>query len=247
MIGSGSHRLLRTARHYGKDPPNQTGKDLMQSPRSPTLSLRARGPLAVFTQPALKVERITYPVMTPSAARGVLEAVLWKPAIRWRIERIRVLAPIVFTAFRRNEVNSRAASPPLATVRDGGPAPLFFADEDRAQRNTVALRDVDYVIDAHLVITERAGKEDNVTKFVEIFRRRLEKGQHFHQPYLGCREFVADVMPADDSPPPIPDSRSLGRMLWDINYSQQGNRPVFFEARLQDGILHVPTEVQIDS
>jgi len=178
--------------------------------------------------------------MTPSAARGVLEAVLWKPAIRWRIERIRVLAPIAFTAFRRNEVNSRASAPPLATIRDGGPAPLFFADDDRAQRNTVALRDVDYVIDAHFVLTERAGAEDNVPKFVDMFRRRLEKGQHFHQPYLGCREFAADVLPADDAPDPIPESRELGRMLWDIEYTPQGNRPVFFEATLQDGVLHVP-------
>lgn len=212
----------------------------MKKSRSPTLSLRARGPLAVFTQPALKVERISYPVMTPSAARGVLEAVLWKPAIRWRVERIRVLAPIEFTSFRRNEVNSRASIPALATIRDGGPAPLFFADEDRAQRNTVALRDVDYVIDAHLVMTERAGNEDNLPKFVDMFRRRLEKGQHFHQPYLGCREFAADVLPADDAPAPIQDTRELGRMLWDIHYEPGGNRPIFFDAALKDGVLEIP-------
>ena len=112
----------------------------MVESRSPTLSLRARGPLACFTRPELKVERVSYPVMTPSAARGLIEAVLWKPAISWRIERIRVLKEINFTAFRRNEVNSRAISPSAATVKNGGAAPLYFADEDRAQRNTVALR-----------------------------------------------------------------------------------------------------------
>jgi CRISPR-associated protein Cas5d len=180
--------------------------------------------------------------MTPSAARGLVEAVLWKPAIRWRIERIRVLAPIRFTAFRRNEVNSRALTPNLATVRDGGPAPLFFADEDRAQRNTVALSKVDYVVEAHFSLTDRAGAEDSIPKFVDMFRRRVERGQHFHQPYLGCREFIADVTPADGAPEPIPESRDLGRMLWDIEYGPKGNRPVFFEASLKEGVMHVPLE-----
>jgi CRISPR-associated protein Cas5d len=211
-------------------------------PRSPTLSLRARGPLAVFTQPALKVERITYPVMTPSAARGLLDAVLWKPAIRWRVERIRVLNPIRFTAFRRNEVNSKAVAPSAAVTRGGGAAPVLFADEDRAQRNTVALSNVDYVIEAHFTLTDRAGPEDNVPKFVDMFGRRVERGQHFHQPYLGCREFAAEVMPADGAPDPIPETRELGRMLWDIEYGADGNRPVFFEARLEEGILHVPAD-----
>lgn len=213
----------------------------MPPPHSPSLSLRARGPLAVFTHPALKVERVSTPVMTPSAARGLLEAVLWKPAIRWHIERIRVLSPINFVSFRRNEVNSRASTPALATVRDGGPVPVFFADEDRAQRNTVALRDVDYVIEAHFSLTGRAGPDDNLTKFVDMFRRRVAKGQHFHQPYLGCREFVADVLPVDDAPPPIPESRDLGRMLWDVEYDLPGgNRPIFFEARLENGVMEVP-------
>lgn len=213
----------------------------MPPPRSQTLSLRARGPLAVFTHPALKVERVSTPVMTPSAARGLLEAVLWKPAIRWHIERIKVLSPIRFTSFRRNEVNSRALTPSLATVRDGGPVPVFFADDDRAQRNTVALRDVDYVVEAHFTLTGRAGPEDNVSKFVDMFRRRVAKGQHFHQPYLGCREFVADVLPADDAPPPIPETRDLGWMLWDVEYDRpDGNRPVFFEAWLENGVLEVP-------
>lgn len=212
----------------------------MGNERSPTLSVRVRGPLAIFTNPALKVERVTYPVMTPSAARGLIEAVLWKPAIRWEVQRIHVLQPIRFITFRRNEVNSRAVSPSVALVRDGGSAPYQLADEDRAQRNTIALRDVDYIIDADFELTERAGPGDNISKFVEMFRRRVEKGQHFHQPYLGCRECVADVLPVEGAPEPISETRDLGRMLHDIEFQNAGNRAVFFEAELRDGVLHIP-------
>lgn len=219
----------------------------MEQPRSPTLCLRAFGPLACFTRPELKVERVSYPVPTPSAARGLLEAVLWKPAIAWHIERIKVLAPIRFTAFRRNEVNTKASAPTRATVLDGGPAPLFFADEDRAQRNTVALRDVDYVVEAHFTMTGRAGEADNVNKFVDMFRRRVEKGQHFHQPYFGCREFAANIVPADPAPEPIDDNRELGLMLWDIQYTPKGNVPVFWPARLDHGVLTVPAAGDIGS
>lgn len=212
----------------------------MAASRSPTLRLRARGPLACFTRPELKVERVSYPVMTPSAARGLLEAIVWKPAISWRIERIQVLAPIRFVAFRRNEVSTRASPPSAAVVRDGGTVPSYFGDEDRAQRNTLALRDVDYAIEAHITLTERAGPADNLTKFVDIFERRVEKGQCFHQPYLGCRELAAEIHPATDLPAPIDDSRDLGRILWDIEYCAGRNRPLFFAARLDCGVLEVP-------
>jgi CRISPR-associated protein Cas5d len=183
--------------------------------------------------------------MTPSAARGLLEAVLWKPAIRWRIERIHVLREIRFIAFRRNEVSSRAVAPSASLVRAGGTVSHYFADDDRAQRNTLALRNVDYLIEAHFELTSRAGPEENATKFGEIFQRRLAKGQQFHQPYFGCRELAAEVLPADDSPPPIEDSRDLGLMLWDIDYSPGQRRPLFFAARLDSGILHVPAEPEV--
>ena len=212
----------------------------MLQPRSPLLRLRARGALACFTRPELKVERVSYPVITPSAARGLFEAVLWKPAMRWRIERIRVLSEIRFTSFRRNEVNSRASTPAMAAVSGGGPVPLYFADEDRAQRNTVALRDVDYVMEARVFLTQRADPDDTVTKYVEMFERRIRKGQHFHQPYLGCREFPADLMPGDEAPPPIADSREIGLMLWDIHFQAGNNRPLFFKAQLVSGVLEVP-------
>jgi len=212
----------------------------MERTRSPAVRVRAFGPLACFTRPELKVERVSYPVMTPSAARGILEAILWKPAVRWHIERIEVLAPIRFVAFRRNEVNSKAVAPARAVIDCGGPAPVLFADQDRAQRNTVALRDVDYVIQAHFTLTERAGVGDDVTKFLAMFNRRVAKGQHYHQPYFGCREFVAHVIPAADTPPPVPITQDIGIMLWDIEYAPEHNRPVFFQARLEGGVLPVP-------
>ena len=213
----------------------------MPTPRGPTVRVCARGSLACFTRPELKVERVSYPVMTPSAARGVLEAVLWKPAIRWQVERIQVLNEIRFTAFRRNEVNNKAVAPKAEIIENGGAAPLFFADEDRSQRNTVALRDVAYVIEAHFVLTPKAGPEDNLNKFAEMFQRRLEKGQHFHQPYLGCREFPADVSPANGATP-IADTRDLGLMLWDIVHEPKGKRAVFFHAKLANGIMEAPPD-----
>jgi len=207
----------------------------MQEICSRTLRLRAKGPLACFTRPELKVERVSYPVITPSAARGLLEAVLWKPAIAWRVERIHVLKEINFTAFRRNEVNSR-----VPTFKSTPPGD-YFADEDRAQRNTVALSDVDYLIEAHFIMTPKAGPDDNVRKFEEMFERRLANGQHFHQPYFGCREFVAAVEHPTGDEQPIPDTRDLGWMLWDIEFGgPKGNTPRFFPARLESGILHVP-------
>ncbi len=212
----------------------------MSNQHLPPFCLRASGPLACFTRPELKAERVSYQVITPSAARGVLEAVLWKPAIRWRIERIKVLKPIRWVAFRRNEVNSRASPPAAKVVKEGGHAPVLLADTDRAQRNTVALCDVDYVIEARFEMTDRAGPQDNRAKFVDMFRRRVQRGQHFHQPYFGCREFVADISPVDDSTPePIGETCDLGLMLYDIDYSPKGNRPQFFAARLEQGVLEV--------
>jgi CRISPR-associated protein Cas5d len=186
------------------------------------------------------VERVSYPVITPSAARGILEAILWKPAIAWHVERIRVLKQIKFTAFRRNEVNSKAVAPTANLIKHGGASPLFFAEKDRAQRNTVALADVDYVIEAHFTLTGKAGPDDNLTKFVDMFERRVEKGQHFHQPYFGCREFAADLIPADDVPKPIDDSRDLGLMLWDIRFESVRNIPEFFRAELRSGVMEIP-------
>ncbi|MGO9113127.1 MAG: type I-C CRISPR-associated protein Cas5c [Thermoguttaceae bacterium] len=204
--------------------------------------VRIRGQLACFTRPEFKTERLSYEVLTPSAARGVLEAILWKPAICWHIRRIRLLSPVQFVQFRRNEVNSRVATPKAAAAsRTGAGIDDYFADEDRAQRNTVALQDVDYAVDAEMVMTSRAGSDDNPRKFDEMFRRRLERGQFHSQPYLGCREFPAIVEPYRGDPPPQEEeSRDLGLMLHDIRYSAAGNQAVFFNARLNKGVIEVP-------
>jgi CRISPR-associated protein Cas5d len=196
--------------------------------------------VACFTRPEMKAERVSYEVMTPSAARGLLEAVLWKPSIRWHVHEIAVLAPIQWTSFRRNEVGSRASP----KVRD------FYVEERRAQRNTVALRDVDYVLTCSFELTGRAGPEENVRKFEEMFERRLERGQSFHQPYLGCREFVAEVEPALPGFRPIQAEvdRPLGLMFYDFDYGPSGEisvRPLFFEARLKGGVLHVPPREEV--
>jgi CRISPR-associated protein Cas5d len=211
---------------------------------SPILRLRCSGPLAIFTRPELKTERFSYPVPTPSALRGILEAVLWKPAICWRVQRILVLKEIKFTSFRRNEVNSKAVAPKASVVTDGGEAPRFYADEDRAQRNTVALAQVDYLVEARFHLTPRAEDGDNVAKFVEMFERRLEKGQVFQQPYFGCRECAADVRPPAGDEKPIAESQDLGLMLWDIDFrsvrGKQDNRPIFYWARMEEGTIQVP-------
>lgn len=201
--------------------------------------VRARGPFACFTRPELKAERVSYEVMTPSAARGVLEAILWKPAIRWEVEAIRVLAPIKWAAFRRNEVGDK-----------GSPrSEAFYVEERRQQRNTVALQDVDYLIIAHFAMTDRAGQSDSIVKFEEMMTRRLEKGQVFHQPYLGCREFAAEVLPGDPGLVGIDPGvdRPMGLMFYDFDHSSTPPNPLFFEARLKDGTLSMPAREQVMS
>jgi len=206
--------------------------------RSPTFKVRARGPYACFTRPEFKAERVSYEVMTPSAARGILEAILWKPAIRWCVERIHALAPIRLMAAKRNEVARKASV--------DGDVGRFFADEDRVQRNTLMLRDVDYIIEASFELTARAGPGDSLQKFVEMFQRRLAKGQCFHAPYLGCREFAAQVEPAPERwevPEELRGQRDLGMMLHDIEFAADGSgrgRPYFFPARLDDGRVEIP-------
>jgi len=210
--------------------------------RSSTFRVRVSGPLACFTRPELRAERVSYEVMTPSAARGILEAILWKPAIRWRIEAIHLLAPIRWFSIKRNEVSEKA--------KIGGAIHAFFADMKREQRNAVLLRDVDYIVEAHFRLTERAGAEDSIRKFEEIFSRRLERGQCFHTPYLGCREFAARFEPAPaswDTPEELRGTRDLGLVLYDLEFADNHGftppTPRFFPARLVDGRMAVD-EVQ---
>jgi len=203
--------------------------------------IRIRGESACFTRPEFKTERVSYDVLTPSAARGVLEAILWKPAIRWEIRKIFLLAPVRYIQLKRNEVMSRASVANAQRASRSGTPLVYFADEDRAQRNTVALRDVDYAVEATFHMTAKQGPEDNPKKFDEMFRRRLERGQFYMQPYLGCREFPAIVEPYTGTPPPIEtETRDLGYMLHDLRFGPTTNEPVFFRARAERGVIEVP-------
>ena len=199
-------------------------------------ALRIRGEMACFTRPEFSTERVSYDLITPSAARGILEAVLWKPAIRWEIASIALLNPVRWIQFRRNEVNSRV---PTRSAMSGAVGD-YCADEDRAQRNTLALRAVDYGVRARMHMTTRAGTEDSLEKFRAMFLRRVEKGQQHMQPYLGCREFPAVVELWDGSPAPLAgEDRELGWMLHDIEFGPR-NQARFFPARLVGGVMDVP-------
>jgi CRISPR-associated protein Cas5d len=207
------------------------------------IKLKVWGPYACFTRPEMKVERVSYDVMTPSAARGILEAVHWKPAIRWIVDRIHVLKPIRFQTIRRNEVGSRLSERTVRTAMRTGDlsGPRLLVDEDRQQRSTVALCDVAYVIEAHFALTQKAGPDDTPAKHQAMAVRRAERGQCFHRPCLGVREFAADFEPVADAVPrtAIPDgerTRDLGWMLYDIDYAD-GMTPRFFRAQMVDGIL----------
>jgi CRISPR-associated protein Cas5d len=216
---------------------NQTSERI-----SEPLCIRVWGERACFTRPEMKVERVSYDVMTPSAARGVLEAILWKPQMRWIIERIHVLRPIRKVSVRRNEVGHKASIDNLVAAMAGRSARLGFDIEDaRQQRAAVILRDVDYLIHALIELTDQAGPDDPVAKYVQMFRRRAVAGQCFHRPYLGTREFAAEFALAEDDPPqPIADNRDLGWMLYDIDYTSPKPMPLFFEAHLIAGSLAVP-------
>ena len=209
------------------------------------IKLRVWGDYACFTRPEMKVERVSYDVMTPSAARGILEAIHWKPAIRWIVDRIHVLRPIVFDNVRRNEVSSKIPKPnPATAMRDR--KPLYFLVDDgsnRQQRAATLLRNVDYVIEAHFELTDRAGAEDNAGKHLDIFRRRARAGQSFQQPCLGCREFPASFELLEGGVPLscyAGEKRNLGYMLLDIDF-ERDMMPLFFKAVMQDGVITPPS------
>ncbi len=224
------------------------------------IALRVWGPYACFSRPEMKVERVSYDVMTPSAARGILEAVYWKPAIRWVVQRIHVLSPIRFTNVRRNELgvegNTGVKVPPSAVkkaMNDGTSPVELFIEEHRQQRAALILTNVDYVIEASVEITQNAGTpgtdgtvEENDTvprKHLDIFRRRARQGQCFHQPYFGTREFPVsfELIEADQIPAPserVPD-QELGWMLHDIDFAADMT-PRFFRAVLRNGVVEIP-------
>lgn len=204
------------------------------------------GPYALFSRPELKVERYSYDVMTPSAARGLLEAIYWHPGMRWQVTKIHVLNKIAFTGVRRNEVKSKiSARTAAAAMNGGGGGELYIsAQDDIQQRAATVLRDVRYVIEARFDMTDSAAPGDNEGKFCDIMRRRLEKGQCYHQPCFGCREFPAHfrAWEGGDIPTACENADAdLGLMLYDLDYSDRGNiTPMFFRAKLEKGVLNVP-------
>lgn len=212
--------------------------------KSGPFRLKVWGRNACFTRPEMKVERVSYDVITPSAARGILEAIMWKPAIQWRVTEVDVLNPIKWESVRRNEVGAVISARAAKQVMDRGRGNLgLYIEKERQQRAGLFLRDVAYVIHAFFEMTESAGEIDNVAKFQEIFLRRARKGQCFHRPYLGCREFPAHfkLIPQEaPSPKPIEETRDLGWMLLDLDYTGKEPEARFFRARLERGWLLVP-------
>ncbi len=229
------------------------------------ITLKVSGDYALFSRPEMKVERVSYDVMTPSAARGALEAIYWKPQIRWIVDEIHVLKPIRFTNVRRNEVGSKiAVKGPTgvnAAMKDAAVRPEMDVAAHRQQRASLLLKDVAYLIRAHLVVLDRRVEKDGpeasdaeaAGKHLEMFKRRARKGQSFHHPYLGCREFPADfelIESEADLPQPPPElaaEKDLGFMLHDIEFAQDratkkvtSATPHFFRAVLRDGVIRVP-------
>ena len=203
------------------------------------VKLKVWGDYACFTRPEMKVERVSYEVMTPSAARAVLEAIYWKPSIRWIVDRIHVLRPIRFMNIRRNEVASKIPLKNVTAVMKGKASPLvLFIEEDRQQRAAMILRDVSYGIEAHFEYVGQENRSDG--KHLDVFNRRARAGQCFTQPYLGCREFSANFEFAEDfSPSPLKGEEDLGWMLHDIDFSS-GMEAKFFHAVMIDGVIAVP-------
>jgi CRISPR-associated protein Cas5d len=204
------------------------------------IEVRVWGEYACFTRPEMKVERVSYEVMTPSAARGVLESIFWKPEFQWRVREIRVLKPIRYFSIRRNEVSSRAVYRTARRWMEEGGG--YYADEDRSQRHTLGLRDVAYIITADVAL--RADVRENPAKYRDQFRRRVARGQCHSTPYLGCREFAAGFAQPEGREAAQPITADLGRMLFDLDYGAGGGQriePRFFGARLEHGVLRVPS------
>ncbi len=204
------------------------------------MKIEAWGDYACFSRPEMKTERVSYDVMTPSAARGLIESIYWHPGMRYYIDKIYVLNPISFTNIRRNEVKSVvSASDMLSVMQGGAKEPALYTSSDIQQRAAMLLKNVRYVIEAHFEMTGQATKDDNPGKFQACLRRRLRKGQCYSQPYLGCREFSANFREWEGSEIPALDlNQDLGYMLYDMDFSNPEDiRARFFRARLEHGVL----------
>ena len=209
------------------------------------VKVKVWGAYALFCRPEMKVERCSYDVMTPSAARGILEAIYWHPGMRWEIDKIYVNKPIQFTSVRRNEVKSTISANNVLSVYNGAKKDLYLSSKaDIVQRASMLLKDVEYVIEAHFEMTEKANASDNPGKFKDIIMRRLKRGECFHNPYFGCREFPVNFCLCEDETVTTAyeevEEKDLGYMLYDLDYSDPKNiQPMFFRAVLRHGILNL--------
>lgn len=204
------------------------------------IQLEVWGDYALFSRPELKVERVSYDVPTPSAARGIVEAIYYHPGLQWHIDRIYVLNPIRFVSVRRNEVTSKISARNMRQAMQGGNQALYMAaPQEIVQRASLLLQDVHYVIEAHFEMTPKASPSDNPGKFQDIVTRRMEKGQCFHTPYFGCREFPVRFGRWGGGPiKTIDETRDLGLMLYDFDYTDPKNiTPTYFRAKLENGVL----------
>lgn len=207
------------------------------------VKVKVWGEYALFSRPEMKVERCSYDVITTSAARGILEAIYWHPGMKWVIDKIYVQKPVQFTSIRRNEVKSKISSNNVLPVYNGADKPLYISTKsDIVQRASLLLRDVSYVIEAHFEMTEKAVESDNPGKFKDIIMRRLKRGECYHTPYFGCREFPANFCLCEDEKIETAYSgeKDLGFMLYDMDFSDLDNiQPMFFRALMKDGVINL--------
>jgi CRISPR-associated protein Cas5d len=225
-----------------------------------TIKLHVWGDHACFTRPEMKAERVSYDVITPSAARGILEAIYWKPQIRWVIDRIHVLKPIRFTSFRRNEVGKKMPAPDAKMMRGEKDTPAILIEDERQQRASLILSNVAYLIEARFDLLDRRFEKNGpempaneaAGKHLEMFNRRARKGQYFHHPYFGTREFpvsFALIESETDVPTPhqeLAGEKDLGFMLHDIEFDQdarskkvKSTTPRFYPAKMLNGVIDV--------
>lgn len=207
------------------------------------ISIEVWGDYALFTRPEMKVERVSYDVMTPSAARGIIEAIYWKPAITWHIDKIHTYNPIEFTNIRRNEVKSKISARTVYSVMNSGSKLLYTnTNADRQQRASMILKNVRYIIEAHFELSNKAGETDTVKKHYNIALRRMRNGQYYHNPYFGCREFPVNFRLIEDDVPKssLTGEIDLGYMLFDLDFSDPEDiKPIFFRAVMRDGVIDV--------
>jgi len=220
-------------------PQNDPEEDAFFESSDKTVRIKIWGDYACFTRPECKVERVSYEAPTPSAARNILNCVLWKPEMRWNVLKITILNQIKFISFKRNELQHTISFKKQWTKDPLTMAPFICGagSDESTPRNTVALRDVAYIIEAEPIILSN-NPHNNKQKYISMFNRRVEKGQSFTCPFLGCREFAAFFSPVNESEKPIKETRQLGCMLYDIAFGKEENVALFFEASLKNGVMN---------